>query len=185
MKIEFITSNQYKFEEAKHILSDWEIEQVNIELTEIQGTRFEIMTAKAKEALKILNRPLFVEDVSLCCSALGGLPGPYIKDFLKALGDQGLYELIHKYEDHTVQTVCVVGYVRPGIEPLLFEGIVEGTIVAPKGKTRFGPLSWNPIVKPLHSNKTFGEMSIEEQSRISMRSIAYKKLKHFLESEII
>ena len=93
MKIEYITSNAQKFEEAHHILSDWELEQVNIDLTEIQGDRFEIINAKAKEALRILNRPLIVEDVSLCCPAIGGLPGPYVKDFLKKIGDKGIYEL--------------------------------------------------------------------------------------------
>jgi inosine triphosphate pyrophosphatase len=184
MKIEFITSNKGKYEEAKLILSDWEIEQVNIDLTEIQGNRFDIMKAKTKEALRIINRPLFVEDVSLCCSAIGGLPGPYIKDFLKTIGDDGLYELIHKYEDHSVQTICVVGYIKPGSEPLFFEGIVEGNIVAPRGKHKHGVYGWNPIVQPLGSNKTYGEMSIEEQSKCSMRSIALNKLKHFLESEI-
>lgn len=184
MKIEFITSNQHKFEEAKHILSDWELEQVNIDLTEIQGTRFEIMKAKAKEALRILKRPLLVEDVSLCCSALGGLPGPYIKDFLRSIGNDGLYELIHKYADHSVQAICVVSYIKPGLEPILFEGIVEGTIVAPRGKTRNETYSWSPIVQPLGSNKTYGEMSIEEQSKCSMRYVALTKLKHFLETEI-
>lgn len=183
MKIEFITSNKGKYEEAKLILSDWEIEQVNIDLTEIQGNRFEIMKAKTKEALSIINRPLIVEDVSLCCPALGGLPGPYVKDFLKSIGDEGLYELISKYEDHSVQTICVVGYITPGNEPLFFEGIVEGTIVAPRGKNKHGVYGWNPIVQPLGYNKTFGEMSIEEQSKCSMRSVALKKLKHFLESE--
>ena len=40
---------------------------------------------------------------------------------------------IHKYDDHSVQVICVVGYIKPGIEPVLFEGIVEGAIVAPRG----------------------------------------------------
>lgn len=182
MKIEFITSNYHKFVEAQHILKGWELEQISIDLTEIQGDRFEVIQAKAKEALRIFNRPLIVEDVSLCCPAIGGLPGPYIKDFLKKLGEQGIYELIHKYDDHSVQVICIAGYVRPGMEPVLFEGIVEGTIVEPRGHTRHGSLSWNPIVQPKGSNYTYGEMNMEEHSQCSMRFLALSKLKQFLES---
>jgi inosine triphosphate pyrophosphatase len=183
IKIEYITSNAQKFEEARHILSSWELEQVNIELTEIQGNRFEIAQAKAKEALRILNRPLVVEDVSMNCPAIGGLPGPYIKDFLKSIGDHGLVELIHKYEDHSVEVICVVGYIKPGIEPILFEGVVSGTIVKPRGLTKHGIYSWNGIVQPHNSSKTYGEMSLVEHSLCSMRFIALNKLKHFLENE--
>lgn len=182
MKIEYITSNKQKFQEAQHVLPEFELEQVDIELTEIQGTRKEIIRAKAKEALHILKRPLVVEDVSLCCPAIGGLPGPYIKDFLKALGDKGLYELIHKYSNHSVEVICIVGYIEPNIEPTLFEGIVKGSIVAPKGELRHGIYSWNPIVLPNGSDKTFGEMTLQEHSTMSMRYLALIQLKEYLKS---
>lgn len=183
MKIEYITSNKKKFEEAQHILTEFELERVDLELTEIQGSRQEIIRAKAIEALRILERPLVVEDVSLCCPALGGLPGPYIKDFLKAIGDQGIYELIHKYADHSVQVVCIAAYIEPGGEPKLFEGIVDGKIVAPKGEMRHGLHSWNTIVLPNGFTKTFGEMTLEEHSQVSMRNLALTKLKNFLLSK--
>jgi hypothetical protein len=130
---------------------------------------------------------LVVEDVSLCCPAIGGLPGPYIKDFLKAIGDQGLYELIHKYPDHSVQVICIAAYIAPHLEPILFEGVVEGKIVAPRGQTRHGTYSWNPIVQPAGSSKTFGEMTMKEHSRVSMRYLALSKLKKYLmeRSELI
>lgn len=181
-KIEYITSNQKKFEEAQHIFYDWDLEQVNIDLTEIQGDRFEVIRAKAKEALRIVQRPLIVEDVSLCCPAIGGLPGPYVKAFLQTIGDQGIYELIHKYSDHSVEVICVVAYITPHKEPIVFEGIVNGTIVAPRGSTRHGVFSWNPIVQPNDSDKTYGEMTIEETSKCSMRFLALSKLKLYLET---
>jgi inosine triphosphate pyrophosphatase len=184
MKIEYITSNSHKFEEAKLILSEWELEQINLDLTEIQGDRFKIVQAKAKEAFRILQRPLIVEDVSLCCSAIGGLPGPYIKDTLQKIGYKGLYELIHKYEDHTAQAICVAAYMKPGIEPLLFEGIVEGNIVAPKGKMPPNTMNFTPIFHPKGYKGTWGEMPLAERSKSSARSIALTKLKHFLETSI-
>lgn len=178
MKIEFITSNPQKFEEASHILSEWELEQVNMDLTEIQGNKYEIVKAKAKEAFHILKRPLIVEDVSLSCPALGGLPGPYVKDFLKSIGDVGIYELIHHYSNHFAQAACVVGYIKPGIEPLLFEGTADGIIVAPRGTYKHG---WNTIFQPKGSSKTYGEMDTQERSQNSMRRMALMKLKHFLQ----
>lgn len=181
MKIEYITSNRKKFEEAQHVLWEWELEQVDVDLIEIQGDPSEVIFAKAKEAFRILKRQLIVEDVSLCCSAIGGLPGPYVKDFLKKIGDQGLFELIHRYSDHRVQAICMVAYIKPGIEPVIFEGAIHGTIVAPRGSTRHGQVSWNTIFLPDSSNKTFGELTIEEHSRISMRNIALNKLKDYLE----
>lgn len=181
-KIEYITSNVKKFEEAELIFTGWELEQINIDLTEIQGDRFQIIQSKAKEALRILHRPLIVEDVSLCCTAIGGLPGPYVKDTLQKIGAHGIYELIHKYEDHTAQAICVAAYIKPGIEPLIFEGIVEGHIVAPKGELQHGAVSFTPIFRPLGFKKTWGEMTLFEVSRTSMRYLALTKLKHFLEN---
>jgi inosine triphosphate pyrophosphatase len=182
MKIEYITSNHQKFEEAQHILTGWDLLQVYIELTEIQGDRLEIINAKAKEAFRIVQKPLIVEDISLCCPAIGDLPGPYIKDFLRKIGDQGFYELIHKYSDHSVEAICIAAYIAPGLEPIIFEGSIRGQIVAPRGKTRHGVYSWNTIFQPNGSDQTFGEMSMEEHSRVSMRFIALSKLKEYLES---
>lgn len=180
MKIEYITSNAQKFEEACHILADWELERVDMDLTEVQGSSEEVIEAKAKEAFNLLKRPLIVEDVSLCCPAIGGLPGPYIKDFLKKIGDRGLCELIHKYADHSVQVKCLAAFIEPGKLPVLFEGVVNGTIVFPRGETRHGPCGWNPIVQPAGMDKTYGEMTIEEHSRVSMRFLALTKLDAYL-----
>lgn len=183
MKIEYITSNKKKFEEAQHILSEWELEQVHLELQEIQGTPEEIIKAKAKEALRILDRPLIVEDVSFACPAIGGLPGPYIKDFLKALGEHGIYELINKYDDHSVRVTCFVAYIKPDLDPVIFEGTQDGAIVAPRGHVRHGTHSWNAIFQPKGSDKTFGELTIAEHSKISMRFHALSKLKVYLQDE--
>jgi inosine triphosphate pyrophosphatase len=183
MKIEYITSNPGKFEEARYILSDWELVRHDIELTEIQGLPEEIIVAKAKEALEKIQKPLVVEDVSVSCSALNGLPGPYIKEFLMRLGDAGLAQLIHKYEDHSAQVICNVAYITPSMEPVIFRGMIEGTIVSPKGDLKHGIQSWNTIFLPAGSSKTFGELSMEEHSKKSMRFIALSKLKKYLQNQ--
>ena len=55
------------------------------DLPEIQGTSEEVAISKAREAFKIVQKPVIVEDVSLFFTALNGLPGPYIKHFLDAV----------------------------------------------------------------------------------------------------
>jgi len=185
MHIEYLTSNFHKFAEAKHILSSWDLTQVNIDLPEIQGDSHEVISAKAKSAYALLKRPLIVEDVSLCCPAIGGLPGPYVKDFLLKLGSQGLYELIHKYSDHSVQVICLAAYIEEGIQPIIFEGAQEGTIVAPRVSSNLSGgganlQGWNPIVQPAGMNKTYGEMSLEERSKISMRFLALTQMDRYL-----
>ena len=131
MKIEYVTGNPGKFREAQIILSPWELEQVKLELPEIQGEPEEVVVAKAWAALAILQRPLILEDVSFHCDALNGLPGPYVKDFLKKIGDDGLCELVHKYDNHHAQVKCTVAYITPEIQPVLFEGVMSGKVVAP------------------------------------------------------
>ncbi len=185
MHIEYITSNINKFAEAKHILSSWDLTQVDIDLPEIQGDSRDVVSAKAKNAYAFLKRPLIVEDVSLCCPAIGGLPGPYVKDFLLKLGAQGIFELIHKYNDHSVQVICMAAYIDEKGQPIIFEGVQEGTIVSPRVSSNLSGGStnlhgWNPIVQPLGMNKTYGEMSLEERSKISMRFLALTQLDRFL-----
>ena len=189
MQIEYLTSNPNKFAEARHILSSWNLTQVDIDLPEIQGDSHAVISAKAKSAYALLQRPLIVEDVSLSCPAIGGLPGPYIKEFLHKIGSEGLYELIHKYNDHSVQVMCLVAYIDNSSQPIIFEGKHNGTIVAPRisdtdknlGKS---PHGWNPIVQPTGMTKTYAEMTLEERSQISMRFLALKQLDHFLKEKM-
>ena len=184
MKIDFVTGNAQKFEEATHILENWELGHVNLDLKEIQGEIRDIITEKTKEALKISDKPLIVEDTCLCCPAIGNLPGPYIKDFLRKIDDIGLYDMINKYDDKSAKVICTVGYIKPGMdEPILFEGTINGKIVPPKGETRHGKYSWNRIFMPEGYNKTFGEMTIKEHSECSHRRLALLKFKEYLEEQ--
>lgn len=55
----------------------------------MQGTTQEVAKAKCSAAAKELNAACVTEDTALCFDALGGLPGPYIKDFLGTVGHDG------------------------------------------------------------------------------------------------
>jgi len=58
---------------------------------------------------------------------------------------------------------------------------MRGSIAdTPLGSRGFG---WDPIFIPSGYSKTWGEMTIEEQSSTSMRRIALKKLEKELKSQ--
>ena len=61
----------------------------DVDLPEYQGEPDDICIQKCKEASKVIQGPVLIEDTCLCFNALGGLPGPYIKWFLKKLGPAG------------------------------------------------------------------------------------------------
>lgn len=182
-KLIYVTSNQRKFEEAKLILNDYSLVRKDLELPELQGDAQSIIRAKAFSALERLNEALIVEDVAVYCPALSGLPGPYVKDFLKAMGEQGLYEIVQRLGDPRAEVACCAGYIKPGSEPQVFEGRLKGKLVAPQGESRFGKYSWNPIFVPDGYTCTFGQMALEEQSKISMRRMALEQLRIFLASQ--
>lgn len=51
-----------------------------------------------------------IEDVSLCFTALNGLPGPYIKWFVEDLGLDGLSKILTAYDDKTATAKIVYAY---------------------------------------------------------------------------
>ncbi|MBI4239610.1 non-canonical purine NTP pyrophosphatase [Candidatus Uhrbacteria bacterium] len=174
-----ITGNKDKFSEVKAIVHH--VEQRDIDLPEIQELDArEVVKAKLQEALKVVQGDIVVEDTSLYLHCLKGLPGPFIKLFLKTIGNEGLVELAVKYGDARATARTVVGYVTSAGEIHFFEGALEGTIVAPRGENDFG---WGPIFQPEGYSKTFGEMSREEKNAVSMRGSALRKLKEYLNAK--
>jgi inosine triphosphate pyrophosphatase len=178
----YVTSNQSKYDEACLVLSEFALERIDLELPELQGEAREIVNEKAKAAYARVGRPLVVEDVAVYCPALSGLPGPYVKDFLKRMGEEGLYRLVHKLGDTRAEVACCVAYITADLQPVVFEGRLSGTLVEPQGGSRFGKYSWNPIFMPQGHTRTFGAMSMQEQSEISMRKRALEQLRAYLKA---
>lgn len=153
-----------------------------LDLPELQGTPSDIARAKAAAAAEAVNGPALVEDTSLCFEALGGLPGPYVKWFLKAVGPDGLHRLLTGFDDKTAFAVCIFAYCAgPGAKPRLFEGRTKGTIVPPRGPTDFG---WDPVFQPDEGGgKTYAEMEKKDKNAISHRYRALDQVRTWLLSE--
>ncbi|CDO53922.1 hypothetical protein DV451_003801 [Geotrichum candidum] len=177
--ITFVTGNANKLRETSAILGPVaNLTNKSLDLPELQGSVEEVTIAKAKAAADLIQGPVLVEDTALSFNALGGLPGPYIKWFMQTIGNQGLYDMLYKFEDKTGKAICTFGFCAgPGEEVLLFQGINHGTIVEPRGENDFG---WNPIFEPKGYNQTYSEMPSELKNAISHRFLALEKLKKFL-----
>jgi inosine triphosphate pyrophosphatase len=170
--ITFITGNPGKLKEVQAILGN-SVKSIDIDLPEIQGSEVEIIINKWKTATTRCKGQVLIEDTSLGFYVLRGLPGPYIKWFYKAIGNDGLYNMLAAYEDKSAHAMCIFALgSKDDTTPTLFMGQVRGTIVPPRGDG-FG---WDPIFQPDGSTKTFAEMTPEEKNSISHRRIALDKL---------
>lgn len=179
-KINFVTGNAKKLAEVADIfseISDIHLGHVDIDLTEIQGTPEDIISEKCKEALKRLGTPVIVEDTCLCFDALNGLPGPYIKWFIKALGSEGVWRMLDGFENKKAIAQCIFAYGIPDGEIRLFSGVVTGHVVPPAGENNFG---WDPIFRPDGYTQTYSEMPVELKNKISHRFKAISALSSYL-----
>jgi inosine triphosphate pyrophosphatase len=170
-KIFLVTGNAHKLEEWRRQLpSDIQIESVDIDLPEIQSIDpEEIVADKAKRAYEATGKPVVVEDVSVGLAKLNGLPGPFVKFFIKALGEDALYILAGK-EGEPATASCSVAY-YDGQELLTVRGDVKGTIVASRGANNFG---FDKTFVPEGQNVTYAEMTGAAKDAVSHRSVAIK-----------
>ena len=175
-KVSFVTGNAMKVREVAALLG--EVKHVDIDLPEIQELDpRKVVLAKAKAAVERGFSPVLIEDTSMSLTALNGLPGPFIKWFLKSLGAEGVYGMAAQRGDVRVEVTTIFGLAL-GPQTILYgEGRLQGIVVPPRG-TGFG---WDAIFQPTGSEKTFGEMDDGEKQKFSMRTSALKDLREQLE----
>lgn len=182
-KLIFGTTNEGKLTEARQILEGIEIEGVSLDFPEIQSLDLtEIALEKSRNYFSELKQPVFVEDQGLYFKSLGGLPGPYIKDFLKSIGPEGLCKILDPFPSRDVIAQTIIAYSDQNGGVHIFDGKIQGTIAkTPKGDRGFG---WDFIFIPEGETKTFAQMTAPEKNKISMRAIALGKFKKWLNEQI-
>lgn len=118
------------------------------------------------------------EDTSLCFNALDGLPGPYIKHFLRC-GHDALNRMLDGFDDRSAYAQTVMAFTLGPKQPVhVFEGRTDGCIVSPRGSLDFG---WDPVFEPTQGDGlTYAEISKEKKNDISHRSRSMAKLKAYL-----
>ncbi len=177
-KIYFITGNEGK---AKY-LADFlgmKIERKKIDLKEIQSMNLEeIVQEKVREAYKIVQVPVLVEDVALEFKALNGLPGPFVKFFVDNMKLQEVCDLL-KDKNRQATARCVFGYFD-GEKEEYFEGFLEGEIAKhPKGKNGYG---WDKIFIPDgYNGQTRAELNLENDKVTYLKMKPLEEVKKFLQ----
>ena len=175
--ITFVSGNLSKVKLTEHYFP-YPLQHRKIDLTEIQSFDLrEIAENKARQAYRTIGSPVLVEDTSLVFRALGNLPGPFIKWFLQELGRDGLIQLLAHHRDRSAVASVCFGYFTGRGDVSFFEGSMAGSIsMSPRG-SGFG---WTPIFIPKGYKRTWGELTLSEQDKTSMRRIALGKLTAFL-----
>jgi inosine triphosphate pyrophosphatase len=180
-KIAFVMGNEMKAMEMNLILEKHGTIQegmslvslclIQVDLPEIQEVLTQaIAKEKALLGTQLVGGPCVVDDTSLEFHALGGMPGPYIKWFQESLKSEGLWNILAAYDDKMVTALCTLAfYPYPHADPVLFTGIMTGTIVAPVQGRGFG---WLSIFVPKDSEIKFSQMSTEEKNKVSHRGKA-------------
>ncbi|MEX2028650.1 MAG: non-canonical purine NTP pyrophosphatase [Candidatus Curtissbacteria bacterium] len=172
-----ITSNENKIAEINQILGTGH-KVSTLDVPEIQSLDLdEVITAKAKYAYEIIKKPVLVTDVSLEIEALNGLPGTFVKFFLKTLGAEKTVSLIPGKNTKTRVTDAIAIYDGKNLK--IFKGTIYGHLIAKsQGKHGFG---FDFVFVPAGFNKTYSQMSPAEKNKISHRALALKKLKSYLQ----
>jgi XTP/dITP diphosphohydrolase len=178
-KLLFATQNKHKREELARLLPD--IDVLMLDDTEVMpeetGVTFE-GNALLKARAFAVTRAMWVlaDDSGLEVDALHGEPGVYSARYSSEGTDganrQKVLKQLHG-QSSDASMVSVMALVSPTNNQVTTRGVVRGTICEPRGTYGFG---YDPIFLVAKLNKTFGEVTPEEKSRVSHRFLAISQL---------
>lgn len=197
MKLLLATNNAHKAQEIREILSDSYAEistmreaGIDLEVEEDGSTFSENALKKAVETLAFASGrfdAVLADDSGLCVDALNGAPGVYSARFAEAHNDaannQKLIALLKDVPDErrTARFCCCVALARAGMDPIIVQGEVEGTILhESRGENGFG---YDPYFYYAPFRKSFAELSSDEKNAVSHRKRALMKLREALDAE--
>lgn len=177
-RVTFITGNQYKADYFSRQMGI-AVAHKKVELDEIQSADLhEIVAHKLKQAYKIVKAPVLVEDVSLSFTALGGMPGPFIRWFIEHTGPEACCRLLDSFEDRSAIITCTFGY-YDGQEMTFFDSDMPGRISEkPLGENGFG---FDSFFIMDGYDITRAELSQEEAERTYAEQMKpFKEVRNFL-----
>ncbi len=143
---------------------------------------------KASLTARMLGFPALADDSGLLVEALGGAPGVLSARYAgeNATDEQRCQKLLQEMEGKTNRKAafeCVISIAVPTGPALTYEARCEGLIAEqPSGSNGFG---YDPVFYYPPLNKTFGELTIEEKSRVSHRGKALGEFKDELDKVMI
>ena len=196
MKLLLATNNAHKAQEIRAILKDSFSEIVTmreagieLEVEENGATFRENALKKAVETLAFAGDrfdAVLADDSGLCVDALDGAPGVYSARFSGEAHDDAannakLIRLLENVPDEqrTARFCCCIALARRGLDPIVVQGEVEGTILhEARGENGFG---YDPYFFYAPFQKSFAELSSEEKNAVSHRKRALMLLREALD----
>lgn len=176
--LRFVTTNAEKAAEARERLAPVTLRQVDYDYDEVQSDDLaSIATRGAREAFDALEgeEPVIVDDTGFFVHGLDGFPGPYAAYVDDTLGIDRVWDLASGLDDRSASFRCAIASADADrVE--VFEGRVDGRLVAPRGEGGFG---YDPIFE--YEGRTFAELSVAEKNEVSHRARALTKLATWLE----
>lgn len=185
--LEVATSNVKKLTELQTLLPEYKILGIDLGVDEVQSLSSEVVAKKKALAAWQKNdfNPILVEDTSLEIAGIGNLPGTLATFFTS---DPHIREQIAKVwlkGKNRSAVAKVTLAIHDGTETHTFEGRTLGKIAnEPLGD----PSDWDDIFIPNGATKTFGQMTLAEKNKFSMRAKAvaeFKKTKLVLKSRVL
>lgn len=181
------TRNRGKSKEISEFLQGFPVEIKDLtdfgpipEVQEDGDTFEENAYKKASFTAKVLGLPALADDSGLEVTVLGGAPGVYSARYAGsgATDEENNLKLIESMiglTDRSARFCCVLSLAVPLGPALTYEATCEGRILdTPRGHNGFG---YDPLFYYPPAGKTFGEMSLEEKSRVSHRGKAMQELR--------
>ncbi|MGH7239065.1 MAG: non-canonical purine NTP pyrophosphatase, partial [Candidatus Saccharimonadales bacterium] len=139
----FITGNQNKADFlTKHL--DVPVSHQKLDLDEIQSLDPQVVVEyKVKQAYENIKKPVLVEDARLIFTAMGRLPGTFIKWFIEEIGYDGLLKLANRLpSQEAIGRVCYGLFDGKNLQ--FFDGEMRGRIAKEPGKGSMG-FGFDPI----------------------------------------
>jgi XTP/dITP diphosphohydrolase len=188
----FATNNQNKVAEVRKVLQGiFEVISlieggIDIDIPEPYDTLEANASTKSATIFKLTGSNCFSEDTGLFVDALNGEPGVKSaryagEPFSNEANIEKLLAKLQLAKNRKAYFRTVISLILNGKE-YHFEGICEGVILNEKrGEQGFG---YDAVFSPDGSDKSFGEMTMEEKSIFSHRKKAMSKLIAFLSENI-
>ena len=187
-EIVFATNNEHKLSEVRRIAGN-RIRILSLsdigccdDIPETADTLEGNALQKARYVHSRYGIDCFADDTGLMVDALGGAPGVYSARYAGPGHDSvaNMALLLRNLEGVTERSArfsTVIALVE-GDKETLFTGTVEGEILtSPQGHEGFG---YDPVFRPLGSDRSFALMSPAEKNAVSHRGRATAKLFEYL-----
>jgi len=135
-----------------------------------------IIEHKVKQAYELIGKPVLVEDVSLEFTALGGLPGPFIRFFVDEVPFETICSMING-KSREAFARGVFGYYDGKVLKII-EGKLRGEIAEkPEGENGYG---WDNIFIPEGYKMTRACLDEEDYQKTYLQIKPLGKVKEFL-----